>query len=368
MSHPVRIGIIGLGRVFERYAIVIEPMVRAGRAVVVSGYDPSPERCAVAQALFPGMRVARDAQDVIASDDVDAVLVLTSMQEHGELAAAAYRGGKHVLVEKPMATSLIEAAELVSLSQASDRLLVCAPHVLLSPTYREMHRRLRAGEIGDVKLARALYGWSGPWWGEWFYQPGGGALFDLGVYNVTSLCGFLGSVRRVTALVGTAIKERIVNGEPMAVTADDNAQVLLDFGNEVYACVTTGFTIQKYGRAPAIELYGLEGSMNMLGDDWAPRGFELWRSQTDFWESHDESAPDWPWTDGVEHLVSCIERGVPSVTRPEQSYHVLEVMLAAMRSAELGRAIVITSEFPQPDYSHEAQFVMDERRKHDTSR
>ena len=105
MSHPVRIGIIGLGRVFERYAIVIEPMVRAGRAVVVSGYDPSPERCAVAQALFPGMRVARDAQDVIASDDVDAVLVLTSMQEHGELAAAASRGGTHVRVETPMEPS-----------------------------------------------------------------------------------------------------------------------------------------------------------------------------------------------------------------------------------------------------------------------
>ena len=91
----------------------------------------------------------------------------------------------------------------------------------------------------------------GPPGGEWFYRPGGGALFDLGVYNVTSLCGFLGSVRRVTALVGTAVKERLVNGSLMKSQADDNAQVLLDFGNEVYACVTTGFTIQKYGRAPA---------------------------------------------------------------------------------------------------------------------
>ena len=50
-----------------------------------------------------------------------------------------------------------------------------------------MHARLASGAIGDVKLARALYGWSGPTWGEWFYRPGGGALFDLGVYNVTSL-------------------------------------------------------------------------------------------------------------------------------------------------------------------------------------
>ena len=366
MSSPVRIGVIGLGRVFERYALVLEPLVRSGRAEVVAVYDPAADRGSVAATLFPGVRVARSAEEVIASD-ADAILVLTSMNEHGAITKAAYEAGKHVLVEKPMATTLAEAAELVSLSGRSDKLMICAPHVLLSPTYREMHARLSRGEIGDVKLARALYGWAGPWWGEWFYRPGGGALFDLGVYNVTSLCGLLGSVQRVTALVGTAIKERPVNGEMMPVMADDNAHVLLDFGNEVYASVTTGFTIQKYGRAPAIELYGLAGSMNMLGDDWAPRGFEMWRSATEHWEIHEEQAPDWPWTDGLNHLVSCIERGVPSVTRPEQAYHVLEVMLAAMQSAEEGRAITITSAVPAPDYSHEASFVMDERRKHDTS-
>lgn len=366
MSNPVRIGIIGLGRVFERYALVLDPLVRSGRAEVVSAFDPDPERCAMATQMFPGVRITADERAVI-DGDVDAILVLTSMNEHGALARAAYEAGKHVLVEKPMATSLGEAAALVELSGGSDRLMVCAPHVLLSPTYREMHARLTRGEIGDVKLARALYGWAGPWWGEWFYRPGGGALFDLGVYNVTSLCGFLGSVKRVTALVGTAIKERSVNGRMMPVTADDNAHVLLDFGNEVYGSVTTGFTIQRYGRAPAIELYGLEGSMNMLGDDWAPRGFEVWRTETGHWELHDEVAPDWPWTDGLNHLVSCIERGVPSVTRPEQAYHVLEVMLGALASAETGRAIDITSEFPAPDYSFEDDFVMDERRKHDTS-
>lgn len=366
MTNPVRISVIGLGRVFERYALVLEPLVRSGRAEVVAVYDPAADRSSVAATLFPGVYIAGSAEEVIASD-ADAVLVLTSMNEHGALTAAAYQAGKHVLVEKPMATSLGEAAALVRMSHESDRLMVCAPHVLLSPTYREMHARLSRGEIGDVKLARALYGWAGPWWGEWFYQPGGGALFDLGVYNVTSLCGFLGPVKRVTALVGTAVKERLVNGELMSVTADDNAQVLLDFGNEVYASVATGFTIQKYGRAPAIELYGLAGSMNMLGDDWAPRGFEVWRSDTGYWELHDEQAPDWPWTDGLNHLVSCIERGVPSVTRPEHAYHALEVMLAAMQSATEGRVVDIASAFPSPDYSHEASFVMDERRKHDTS-
>ena len=61
---------------------------------------------------------------VIAHDDVDVLLVLTSMNEHGALAIEALGAGKHVLVEKPMATSLEQAAELVELAGRADGLLV----------------------------------------------------------------------------------------------------------------------------------------------------------------------------------------------------------------------------------------------------
>jgi predicted dehydrogenase len=363
-STPVRIGVLGLGSVFEKYGRLLEDLQRSAKAQVVAVFDVDPAKVAAETARFGVERGVTSSDELLARDDVDAVLVLTSMPMHGTLATAAYSAGKHVLVEKPMATTLDEAAELVRVSQNGDQVLVCAPHVLLSPTYREMHRRLAAGDIGDVKLARGLYGWAGPWWGQWFYRPGGGALFDLGVYNVTSLCGFLGSVKRVTAFVGTAIPERIVDGEPTRVETDDNAHVLLDFGNATYASVTTGFTIQKYGRGPAIELYGLGGTMNMLGDDWAPRGFEQWRNSAGCWEVFEETQPGWPWTDGLNHLVDCIQNGTPSITRPEQSYHVLEVMLAATRSAQEGRVVEITSTFPAPDYPQDAA-RLDPRLAHD---
>jgi predicted dehydrogenase len=284
---------------------------------------------------------------------VDAIPILTSgVREHGEPAAAAYRAGKHVLVEKPLATSLDQAAPARrTTSQASDRLLVCAPHVLLSPTYRQMHERLAAGQVGEVE-ARAARSTAGQ-------VPGGAsgstsqaeAHSSISASTTSPACA--DSSARLsasrTALVGTAIKSRPLNGTMMPVTADDNAHVLLDFGNEgFYGSVTTGFTIQKYGRAPAIELYGLEGSMNMLGDDWAPRGFEFWRSSVGHWEIHEEQAPDWPWTDGLNHLVSCIEPEVPSATRPEQAYHVLEVMLAAMQSSRPGPRHRDRQHLPRP--------------------
>jgi predicted dehydrogenase len=363
---PVRIGVLGLGSVFEKYGRLLADLERSGTARVVAVYDPLAARCDAEAARFDVRVRDTNAAGLVARDDVDAVLVLTNMQSHGSLATAAYAAGKHVLVEKPMAVTLAEAAELVAMSRSSDRTLVCAPHVLLSPTYRRMRERLRSGAIGEVRLARALYGWAGPWWGQWFYRRGGGALFDLGIYNITSLAGFLGPVRRVSALVGTAVRERVVDGVMTTVEVDDNAQVLLDFGHETYASVTTGFTIQKYGRAPAIELYGLRGTMNMLGDDWAPRGFEQWRNEAGCWEVFDETAPGWPWADGVNHLVDCVRTGRPSVTRPEHAFHALEVILAAVRSAEQGRAVEVTSDFPAPVYPDDVTEA-DGRLLHDPS-
>ena len=283
-----------------------------------------------------------------AHPDVDAVLVLTSMPEHGRLARAALEAGKHVLVEKPVATTLEEAARCSRWPRRAPGHLLCAPHILLSPTYRAMHAHVGEGSVGGLLTARARYGWAGPDWSRWFYEPGGGALFDLGVYNVTSLCGFFGPARRVTAMTGVAIPERVIDGEPIRVQAEDNAHVLIDFGDARFAVVTTGFTMQQY-RSPCIELYGTHGVLQMLGDDWAPEGYELWRNDRSVWEVHPETDPAWPWTDGLRHLVECIETGEEPVTRPEHAYHALEIMLAAQAAGADGRAREIASGFPAPD-------------------
>src|SRR5262249_5203574 len=159
---------------------------------------------------------------------------------------------------KPMATTLEEAQALMNVAHSSDRYLICAPFTILSPTFQTISRRLRHGDIGRVVSARGRYGWAGPDWTDWFYKPGGGALFDLGVYNLTTITGWLGPVRRVMAMTGAAIPERIVRGHPVRAEADDNTQVLLDFGESRFATLTTGFTLQQY-RGPGIELFGTEG-------------------------------------------------------------------------------------------------------------
>jgi predicted dehydrogenase len=362
----LRLGVLGLGSVFlGPYRQLIRQLEQSGQARLTAVFDINADKTKAIAAMHPSVATPATAQALIECDDVDAVLVLTSMNEHAELAQAALEAGKHVLVEKPMATSMAAARELLRVSKSAKGLLVCAPHIVLSPTYRAMHADVLAGGIGKVVLARARYGWAGPWWGQWFYRPGGGALFDLAVYNLFSLCGFIGPVRRVCAMVGTAIPKRVVEGVEIAVEAEDNAQVLLDFGDSRFACITTGFTMQKY-RSPALELYGTDGVLQLLGDDWAPQGYERWTNAREVWELHEESDPQWPWTSGLRHLVECAAAGTPAVHKPEHALHCLEVMLAAQTSAREGRFVSIESDFPALDYRHmPAGSDDDHRRKHD---
>ena len=150
----------------------------------------------------------------------------------------------------------------------------------------------------------------------------------------------------------------------MAVAADDNAHVLIDFGNACFAVVTTGFTIQKY-RTPAIELYGLEGTMQMMGDDWAPDGYEVWENETGAWTVHPETKPSWRWTAGLAHLVEAIETDREPLIRPEHGYHALEIMLAAQAAGRTGTAVDIASAFPAVSYEAWPDVARDRRARHD---
>jgi predicted dehydrogenase len=348
MERTLGLGVIGCGSVLKAYLPVIENLDYHKKARLIMACDQRSELEAAVLAETGAQAFTTDFRRLLESPQVDIVLVLTSMQSHAALARAALEAGKHVLVEKPFATNLEQAAGLVQLARQSPGHLLAAPHVLLSPTFQAIAGHIRRGDIGRPLTARARYGWAGPWWSQWFYQPGGGALFDLAPYNVTSLTGLLGPAKRVTALAGTAIAERVIDGHPVAVQAEDNAQVLIDFGEAVFAVVTTGFTIQQY-RSPALEIYGSRGAVQMLGDDWDPDGYELWQNETGAWKVYKETEPNWSWCDGLNHLVECIHSEKKPIITPEHAYHVLEILVKAKEASRDGTARTLNSSFSMPD-------------------
>jgi len=343
MSNSVRIGVIGLGSVSEKYVPHIHRVNLDGATCeIVVGCDLRADRAERARDWgIPDFTT--DYREVLARGDVDVVLILTSMQSHGKLTRDALNAGKHVLVEKPMSMDLADAAELLALSKTSKGHLVCAPHVTLSRTFQDMWRHIHQGDIGRPLTARGFYGWSGPDWDPSYYEPGGGPMFDLGVYNVMTLTGLLGPCKRVMAMTGIAIPERSVNDKPIKARTEDNFQLLMDFGGQCFAVVTTGFTIQQYD-VPGIEVYGTEGSITMKAEDWDPKGYRLWRNKDGFWQDHNQRSR-WQWTDGVRDLIEAIQEGRNPVNGPEHAYHVLEVMVKSMESGRTGQALPILSTF-----------------------
>jgi predicted dehydrogenase len=363
---PVRIGIVGCGNVLAAYWVEAQKLAAKGEAVVTAACGRPAQQELVATRLGV-RRFVTDYRELVAAPDVDLVVVLTPPATHFEVSRAALLAGKHVLSEKPMATTMAEADELVGLAARGPGLFVPAPFTLLSPTYQAIARRIRRGDVGKPCSARGRYGWAGPWWSEWFYRPDGGPIFDLACYNITSLTGWLGPVERVTAMTGTAIPERVVNGKPVPVEVEDNAQMLLDFGGACFGAVTSGFTMQQY-RTPALEVYGTDGTLQMLGDDWGPDGYEYWHNPAGCWQVFQETAPGWPWADGLWHLVECVRTGTRPLVTPEHARHVLEVMLAARASGREGTAKPVRSrfarpEFPGPDPTEPAHLVHDRTRK-----
>lgn len=348
MRNVVKVGVIGLGSVSNKYVPHVRRLNLEGTPCqIVIGCDLDPSKAERAR-NWDIADFTTDYRDVLARPDVDVVLILTSMQSHGGLTRDALNAGKHVLVEKPMSMDLAEAEELLALSKVSKGHLVCAPHVTLSRTYQDMWRHLQRGDIGQPLTARGFYGWAGPDWDPFYYEPGGGPMFDLGVYNITTLTGLLGPAKRVMAMTGIAIPERMVKGKKMEVQTDDNFQMLMDFGNQCFGVVTTGFTIQSYD-VPGIEIYGTEGTLNMLSDDWDPHGYKMWRNQDGFWQDHTSKAR-WHWSDGVRDLIQAVQDGRKPVNAPDHAYHVLEIMAKSMQSGRTGRALPIVSSFEPPRF------------------
>jgi len=114
------------------------------------------------------------------------------------------------------------------------------------------------------------------------------------------------------------------------VEVDDNAHVLIDFGESVFAVVTTGFTMQQC-RSPAIELYGSGDTIQIFK----------------------ETDPYWPWTDGLKHIVECIQQNVRPIITSKHAYHVLEIMLMAQESSRDGQAGPMETTFMPPVFADE---------------
>lgn len=168
----------------------------------------------------PLTRATTDIDEPLADPDVDAVVIATPAYSHDGLATKALEAGKHVFVEKPLAGSSIQAAELAELAEGRDLILACGHTFLHSPPVQAAKLIIDAGDLGDIYYVSSSRVNLGP------YRSDVSVIFDLGPHDFSILRYWL---EQNPAAVGAIGRDAISSG------IADVAFVHLDFPNSVIA-------------------------------------------------------------------------------------------------------------------------------------
>ena len=142
----LRFGVIGWGYWGPKISRNLDSLPNASVAMVA---DADINRLASLKVNQPGIKTTTRASDVFASD-VDAVVIVTPVRTHFQLARQALLQGKHVLVEKPLTTSVEEAEELVTLAQEQQRVLMVGHTFEYNPAVNELRKLIQSGDLGRI--------------------------------------------------------------------------------------------------------------------------------------------------------------------------------------------------------------------------
>lgn len=194
-SAPLRVGIVGAGRIVERVHL---PLLReAAGAVATCLFDPDPARAAAVARAQGVARVCRSLAE-LAEAPLDVALVAAPNHLHAALSAQLLEAGLHVLCEKPMALSPAEAAELAGAAARSGRELMIAFPSRFRPEIVALREALEQGLLGEPRSLRCTWLRRDGVPGSWFTrraQAGGGALTDLGSHLVDVALALVGPRR-----------------------------------------------------------------------------------------------------------------------------------------------------------------------------
>jgi len=271
----VRVGIVGCGPIAHSYVTAasrfaaIEFVACAGR----TGQSASAREFAARHAI-----AAMSYGNMLQGDTVEAVLVLTPANDHFATASAAIAAGKHVYCEKPLATTLTDARDLVRLAAAHGVALGCAPDTVLGANVQTAAALLDQCALGRVLTGIAALG--SPGMEHWhpapdhLYQPGGGPVLDKGPYYVAALVTLLGAVETVQAQGTRSGAPRILTAptaprrnQPIPVAVDTTVAATLRFRSGALVTLVLSWDIAAHG-LPDIELYGSAGSLRLDDPNW----------------------------------------------------------------------------------------------------
>ena len=238
-GKKVKVAVIGCGSVSTQYFPHIS---KCPYVEIVACCDIKPDRAQKAAKQYNIPKWYKHIDDMLSGSKFDLMLTLTDMQVHGELNRKALMAGRNVWSEKPLANSYKEGKELYDLATSKGIRIWGAPAVVNSPQFAFMAEQINKGTLGNLACAHGHYGHEGPSWSAFFYEPLGGSMPDLGVYNIATLTGLLGPAKSVVAMTTIVTPERTVDDKgKIKVREEDNAMIIMEHEKGVLSHIECGF-------------------------------------------------------------------------------------------------------------------------------
>ena len=275
-APPLRWAVLGPGWIASRFVGALQRHTTQ-QVTVVGSRDPG--RSQEFADRFEIATATGSYTEAVERDDVDVVYVATPHPWHAELAIEAMQAGKHVLIEKPMATTAADGQRIVDVAQATGRYCCEALWTMFQPKWDVLRQVVDGGSIGTIRSVSGEYG-------EWFTEPhrnfepdlAGGPLLDIGIYPLSMITSLVGAPDQVTAL-GVA--------HPTGVTGQLSA-VMTHPGN-----VLSSFTTSLYGELRnELRIVGTEGVLVVEPLHNSPGPLSVRSADGSIELRHEESASD----------------------------------------------------------------------------
>jgi predicted dehydrogenase len=352
----MKIGIIGCGNISNAYfgACKRFPVITTAACA-----DLDLER-AKAKAAEHGIAKACTVDELLNDDEIDIVVNLTIPAAHAEVDLKALKAGKHSYSEKPFGLTRAEGLKVVAEAKKRKLRVGCAPDTVLGAGTQTCRKLIDDGAIGKpVAFVANMIGGGHETWHpspEFYYQKGGGPMFDMGPYYLHSLITLLGPVKRVTGSTKISFPERTITSQPkhgqkVKVEIPTHVIGVLEFANGTIGTLTTSFDVKFGSTAPTIEIYGTEGSLrvpdpNSFGNQVLVRsaGDKDWRDvpHTHLYAENSRGL-------GVADMAQAILSKRKHRANGEIAMHALDIMQAIHEAAKTGKAVKLTTKCERPE-------------------
>lgn len=374
-TKRIGIGVIGCGTIADVYLTNITQHYKNVQLLAVA--DMFAEKAEGVAEKFHVPK-ACTVEELLADPQIQIVLNLTIPAAHYSVNKQILASGKHVYCEKPLAMTLSEAHELVTMAEQRQLMCVAAPDTFLGAGIQECRSLLDSGKIGKPIGFTANMTCAGHelWHPNpgFYYKAGGGPMFDMGPYYLTALVYLLGPIKEVFCFAASGRPLRNIMGKMTQTEIPTTYTGTIKFECGAIGTITMSFDTWKTS-LPCLEVYGTEGSITVpdpnqfCGQIRFFNGNELSELVAEVAEPHPaklftmlekqdtcekDIVNEFPHSEeymtnmrglGVSDMAQALLDHRETRMSAEMSLHVVEALNAFNRSADTGMPYVMTTTF-----------------------